>query len=134
MRKGLNLWKIGMVVLEKQRREGKTDSQIATELGVNPSTIGRWFKQSQKGGDKERPNAAMLQRIIDTYNIPLEEVLMSVLQKEDSRVILEVIDKEPEMLIKFCKGLLYGLGGREEQNNQMAQEQEKGKEEDTSLG
>jgi transposase-like protein len=125
MSEGFNLWEIGLKILEKQRRSGKTDSQLARELGVYPSTIGRWFKQAE---DKDRPNTSMLQRIFTTYNLTLEEVLMSVLREDDSRVVLEVLDKKPELLINFCKGVVYGIREEEKGGGMRGKhEQEKAK-------
>ena len=101
-----SLWEVGMnVVRREMETHQKNMHKISKELNVAPSTVTRWLS-AERGVDK--PNSKHLDAIFRTYKVTMREVIMELLPEDRARVIIEILDKNPDLLFDFCNLILEG--------------------------
>ena len=103
----MNQTTIGNYIARKRREKSLTQVQLAEQLGVSNKTISKW----ENG--KCMPDYSIIQKLCDTLNVTLSELMDGEDAAEDSvRIyddtqILELLRRTQEL--ERQKGILYGL-------------------------
>lgn len=96
----INLWDVAVKIVEQQKAQGKKNYQIAAELGYEPATVGRWLNRER---GRDRPNAKVIQRIIDVYGINFRELLLEMYPDIEPETITFLLDEKRDLFDAFLK-------------------------------